>query len=117
MGSIVPGGGSIKADLSGGGTTGRAEFPGCRQRASSTWRGRAPRKPGLLRGEEDPVSRSHIGSWIRGYARFLWRVSGFFTQILNPLFLVYPESFKNLGQILKQTWAKLMLSDQQLHLC
>lgn len=79
--------------------------------------GEPPRKPGLLKGEEDPVSRSHTGSWIRGYARFLWRVSGFFTQILNPLFLVYPESFKNLGQILKQTWAKLMLSDQQLHLC
>lgn len=30
---------------------------------------------------------------------------------------MYPESFKNLGQVLKQTRAKLMPSDQQLHLC
>lgn len=93
--------------------------PICRRRASSAWR--ALGKPGLLRGEEDPVRRSHtaLREPMRldlGYARFLWRVSGFFTQILNPLFLMYPESFKNLGQVLKQTRAKLMFSNQQLHL-
>lgn len=57
VGSIIPGGGSIRAELSGGGTTGQAAFPVCRQRASSAWRTLG--KPGPLRGEEDPVSRSH----------------------------------------------------------
>lgn len=71
MGSIIPGGGSIKADLSGGGTTGQSEFLVCRQKASSAWR--PPGNPGLLRGEEDPVSRSHTGT-IREPRQLDWRV-------------------------------------------